>query len=145
MRNGYNLRPTMYNRHTEILIAMTYHSENKVLTARTLHAVMQNIRDITKLKKSQFWNQGGPAWQKIVCTVVLDGIDHCDRNTLDILATMGVFQEGIMKKSVDGRETVAHIVSAIFPVSYCPDDLEVIADPNSSNTPLNYVSRQIRI
>ena len=33
------------------------------------------------------------------------------RNTLDTLATIGVYQQGIMKKSVDGKETVAHIVS----------------------------------
>ncbi|KAJ5590268.1 Chitin synthase C [Penicillium hetheringtonii] len=111
MRNGYNLRPTMYNRHTELLIAITYRSENKVLTARTLHGVTQNIRDIVNLKKSEFWNQGGPAWQKIVVCLVFDGIDPCDKNTLDVLATIGVYQDGIMKRSVDEKETTAHIVT----------------------------------
>lgn len=101
----------MYNRHTELLIAITYYNEDKVLTARTVHGVMQNIRDIVTLKKSEFWNKGGPAWQKIACCLVFDGIDPCDKNTLDMLATMGVYQDGIMKRSVDGRETVAHIVS----------------------------------
>ncbi|KAJ5814509.1 hypothetical protein N7474_006286 [Penicillium riverlandense] len=109
LRNGYNLRPAMYNRHTELLIAVTYYNEDKVLTSRTLHGVMQNIRDIVNLKKSEFWNKGGPAWQKIVCCMVFDGIDPCDKNTLDVLATIGVYQDGIMKRSVDGRETVAHI------------------------------------
>ncbi|GLI80454.1 chitin synthase, class 3 [Penicillium ochrochloron] len=109
LRNGYNLRPAMYNRHTELLIAITYYNEDKVLTARTLHGVMQNIRDIVNLKKSEFWNKGGPAWQKIVVTLVFDGIDPCDKNTLDLLATVGIYQDGIMKRSVDGRETVAHI------------------------------------
>ncbi|KAJ5998312.1 hypothetical protein N7451_006122 [Penicillium sp. IBT 35674x] len=109
LRNGYNLRPAMYNRHTELLIAITYYNEDKVLTARTLHGVMQNIRDIVTLKKSEFWNKGGPAWQKIVVTLVFDGIDPCDKNTLDLLATVGIYQDGIMKRSVDGRETVAHI------------------------------------
>jgi chitin synthase len=99
----------MYNRHTELLIAITYYNEDKVLTARTLHGVMQNIRDIVNLKKSEFWNKGGPAWQKIVCSLVFDGIDPCDKNTLDMLATIGIYQDGIMKRSVDGRETVAHI------------------------------------
>lgn len=107
----------MYNRHTELLIAITYYNEDKVLTARTLHGVMQNIRDIVKLKKSEFWNKGGPAWQKIVCCLVFDGIDPCDKNTLDMLATVGIYQDGIMKRSVDGRETVSHIVC--FP--QCPD------------------------
>lgn len=111
LRNGYNLRPAMYNRHTELLIAITYYNEDKVLTARTLHGVMQNVRDIVNLKKSEFWNKGGPAWQKIVVSLVFDGIDPCDKNTLDVLATIGVYQDGVMKRDVDGRETVAHIVS----------------------------------
>jgi chitin synthase len=115
LRNGYNLRPSMYNRHTELLIAITYYNEDKVLTARTLHGVMQNVRDIVKLKKTEFWNRGGPAWQKIVVCLVFDGMDPCDKNTLDVLATIGVFQDGVMKQDVDGRETVAHIVC--FPIS----------------------------
>ena len=100
----------MFNRHTEILIAITYYNEDKVLTARTLHGVMQNIRDIVNLKKTQFWDKGGPAWQKIVVCLVFDGIGPCDKNTLDVLATVGIYQDGIMKHDVDGKETVAHIV-----------------------------------
>lgn len=109
LKNGYNLRPAMYNRHTELLIAITYYNEDKVLTARTLHGVMQNIRDIVNLKKSEFWNKGGPAWQKIVVCLVFDGIDPCDKGTLDLLATIGIYQDGVMKKDIDGKETVAHI------------------------------------
>jgi chitin synthase len=110
LHNGYNLRPAMYNRHTELLIAVTYYNEDKTLTARTLHGVMQNIRDIVNLKKSEFWNKGGPAWQKIVVCLVFDGIDPCDKETLDVLATVGIYQDGVMKRDVDGKETVAHIV-----------------------------------
>jgi chitin synthase len=109
LKNGFNLRPAMYNRHTELLIAVTYYNEDKTLTARTLHGVMQNIRDIVNLKKSDFWNVGGPAWQKIVVCLVFDGIDPCDKDTLDVLATIGIYQDGVMKKDVDGKETVAHI------------------------------------
>jgi chitin synthase len=101
----------MYNRRTELLIAITYYNEDKVLTSRTLHGVMQNIRDIVNLKKSEFWNKGGPAWQKIVVCLIFDGIDPCDKETLDVLATIGVYQDGVMRKDVDGKETVAHIVT----------------------------------
>jgi hypothetical protein len=114
LKNGYNLRPAMYNRHTEVLIAVTAYNEDKVLTARTLHGVMQNIRDIVNLKKSEFWNKGGPAWQKIVVCLVFDGIDPCDKGTLDILATIGIYQDGIMKRDIDGKETCAHIVGEIL-------------------------------
>jgi hypothetical protein len=141
----------MYNRHTELLIAITYYNEDKVLTARTLHGVMQNIRDIVNLKKSEFWNKGGPAWQKIVCSLVFDGIDPCDKNTLDLLATIGIYQDGIMKRSVDGRETVAHIVSSHSPLDspwrnllslhpgVFPVDRNPLTSP-SSNTPPNSLS-----
>lgn len=115
LKNGYSLRPAMYNRHTELFIAITYFCEDKRMLSRSLHSVMQNIRDIALLRKSEFWNEGGPAWQKIVVCLLFDGIEPCDKETLDVLATVGVYQDGIMKKDVDGRETVAHIVSAPVP------------------------------
>ena len=121
LKNGYNLRSSMYNRHTELLIAVTYYNEDKTLTARTLHGVMQNIRDIVNLKKSEFWNKGGPAWQKIVVCMVFDGIDPCDKGTLDLLATIGVYQDGIMKKDIDGKETVAHIFEYTTQLSVTPN------------------------
>ncbi|GLB04453.1 hypothetical protein AtubIFM57258_010419 [Aspergillus tubingensis] len=120
LRNGYNLRAAMFNRHTEILIAITYYNEDKVLTSRTLHGVMQNIRDIVNLKKTQFWDKGGPAWQKIVVCLVFDGIGPCDKNTLDVLATVGIYQDGIMKHDVDGKETVAHIFEYTTQLSITP-------------------------
>ncbi|KAL7939797.1 glycosyltransferase family 2 protein [Trichoderma chlorosporum] len=121
LKNGYDLRPRMYNRHTELLIAITYYNEDKVLLARTLHGVMQNIRDIVNLKKSTFWNKGGPAWQKIVVCFVFDGIDKADKNTLDVLATIGVYQDGVVKKDVDGKETVAHIFEYTSQLSVTPN------------------------
>ncbi|MCJ1475119.1 Chitin synthase, class 2 [Lambiella insularis] len=134
LKNGYNLRPAMYNRHTELLIAITYYNEDKVLTARTLHGVMQNIRDIVNLKKSQFWNKGGPAWQKIVVCLVFDGIDPCDKNTLDVLATIGVYQDGVMKRDIDGRETVAHIFEYTTQLSVTPDQQLVRPVDDSAST-----------
>ncbi|KAK4456463.1 glycosyltransferase [Cladorrhinum samala] len=121
LKNGYDLRPRMYNRHTELLIAITYYNEDKVLVARTLHGVMQNIRDIVNLKKSSFWNKGGPAWQKIVVCLVFDGIDKTDKSVLDVLATIGVFQDGVVKKDVDGNETVAHIFEYTTQLSVTPN------------------------
>jgi len=125
----------MYNRHTEVLIAVTAYNEDKVLTARTLHGVMQNIRDIVNLKKSEFWNKGGPAWQKIVVCLVFDGIDPCDKGTLDILATIGIYQDGIMKRDIDGKETTAHIVR--LPLTILE---ETLLTGHSSSTPRNFQS-----
>ncbi|RYP71077.1 hypothetical protein DL771_005011 [Monosporascus sp. 5C6A] len=121
LKNGYDLRPRMYNRHTELLIAITYYNEDKQLLARTLHGVMQNIRDIVNLKKSTFWNKGGPAWQKIVVCFVFDGIDKADKEVLDVLATVGVYQDGVVKKDVNGKETVAHIFEYTTQLSVTPN------------------------
>ncbi|VBB75132.1 Putative Glycosyltransferase Family 2 [Podospora comata] len=121
LKNGYDLRPRMYNRHTELLIAITYYNEDKVLLSRTLHGVMQNIRDIVNLKKSSFWNRGGPAWQKIVVCLVFDGIEKVDKNVLDVLATIGVYQDGVVKKDVDGNNTVAHIFEYTTQLSVTPN------------------------
>jgi chitin synthase len=111
--NGYTLRPKLYNRETEILIAVTSYNEDKTLYARTLHGVMLNIRDICKTKQSKYWKrsaeEGQPGWQKITVALVVDGLEPMDKSVLDILATVGVYQDGVMKKNVDGRETVAHI------------------------------------
>jgi chitin synthase len=134
LKNGYNLRPAMYNRHTELLIAITYYNEDKVLTARTLHGVMQNVRDIVNLKKSEFWNKGGPAWQKIVVALVFDGIDPCDKDTLDVLATVGIYQDGVMKKDVDGKETVAHIFEYTTQLSVTANQQLIRPHDDSSST-----------
>uniref|UniRef100_A0A060TH97 chitin synthase n=1 Tax=Blastobotrys adeninivorans TaxID=409370 RepID=A0A060TH97_BLAAD len=135
-KNGYTLRTSEYNRHTELLIAVTYYNEDKQLTARTLYGVMQNIRDICKMKKSQFWNKSGPAWQKIVVSLIMDGIDPCDKEVLDMLATIGIYQDGIMKKNIDGQETVAHIFEYTTQLCVTPNQQLVRpAENNSSSLP----------
>ncbi|WFD00403.1 chitin synthase [Malassezia yamatoensis] len=112
--NGWGLRTcTDYGRDTELLITLTYYNEDRKLLARTLYGVMQNIRDICRSRSSKYWRQtaedGRPAWQRIVVVLVYDGIDPCDKETLDVLATIGVYQDGIMKRKVDDTETVAHL------------------------------------
>ena len=111
--NGWNLRTRMYGRETELLIAVTSYNEDKTLYARTLHNIMLNIRDICKTKQSKYWRrsaeEGVPGWQKITVALIIDGLEPMDKTVLDILATVGVYQDGVMKKQVDGKDTVAHI------------------------------------
>jgi chitin synthase len=111
--NGWSLRTKMYQRQTEILIAVTSYNEDKTLYARTLHGVMLNIRDICKTKQSKYWKrsaeEGQPGWQKITVALIVDGLEPMDKSVLDVLATVGVYQDGVMKKQVDGKDTVAHI------------------------------------
>ena len=111
--NGWSLRTKMYNRETELLIAVTSYNEDKTLYSRTLHGVMLNIRDICKTKQSKYWRrsaeEGVPGWQRITVALIVDGLEPMDKTVLDLLATVGVYQDGVMKKQVDGKDTVAHI------------------------------------
>ncbi|KZW03728.1 glycosyltransferase family 2 protein [Exidia glandulosa HHB12029] len=122
--NGWTLRTSSYQRPTDLLIAVTSYNEDKVLYARTLHGVMLNIRDICKTKQSKYWRKsaddGVPPWQRITVALIIDGIEPMDKSVLDILATVGVYQDGIMKKQVDGKDTVAHIFEYTTQVSVDP-------------------------
>ena len=53
--------------------------------------------------------EGMPGWQRIVVTLIVDGLEPMDKSVLYILATVGVYQDGVMKQQVDGKDTVAHI------------------------------------
>ncbi|QRV76364.1 chitin synthase [Ceratobasidium sp. AG-Ba] len=124
IENGWSLRVPSYGRQTELLIAVTSYNEDKVLYARTLHGVMLNIRDICKTKQSKYWKrhaeEGTPAWQKITVALIVDGLEAMDKSVLDILATVGVYQDGVMKKEVDKKETVAHIFEYTTQLSIDP-------------------------
>jgi chitin synthase len=108
----------MYGRQTELLIAVTSYNEDKTLYARTLHGVMLNIRDICKTKQSKYWRrsaeEGVPGWQKITVALIVDGLEPMDKSVLDILATIGVYQDCVMKKQINGKATVAHIFEVPF-------------------------------
>lgn len=63
---------------------------------------MTNVRDIVKSKR-KFWKggEGGTGgWEQIVVTLVADGIDPLDKGTLDLLGTIGVYQDS---ESLDGN------------------------------------------
>lgn len=100
----------MWNRHTELLIGITYYNEDKQLFSQTLHSVFKNVREIGNLKKEQFRGKHGPAWKNIVVCILMDGIEDCDKSVLDILGTMGAYQD-VVKKDVNGKKPIAHIVS----------------------------------
>lgn len=135
--NGWSLRTKLYNRQTEILIAVTSYNEDKILYARTLHGVMLNIRDICKTKASKYWRrtaeEGNPGWQRITVALIVDGLDSMDKSVLDLLATVGVYQDGVMKKQVDGKDTVAHIFEYTTQLSVDATPQLVLPQANDPN------------
>ncbi|ORY64638.1 chitin synthase-domain-containing protein [Leucosporidium creatinivorum] len=143
LENGYSLRASTYGRQTDLLVCITAYNENKILLARTLHGLMLNIRDMVKGKFSEFRKQaegGGPeggrvgeAWKRIVVCLVFDGLAPADKASLDVLATIGLYQDGVMKKDVDGKETVAHIFEYTTQLSMSPKPALVEPHPNDPN------------
>ncbi|CAH7688751.1 class III chitin synthase [Phakopsora pachyrhizi] len=148
---GWTLRTENYNRKTELLVAFTYYNEDKILVARTLHGVMMNLRDMCKAKWSEFRRLSSrgdaeagstDAWKMISVVLVFDGIEPADKATLDVLATIGLYQDGVMKRDVDGKETQAHLFEYTTLLSVSPKPELIQPHPND---PANLVPVQMTL
>ena len=118
---GYKLRQNIGStaRETELFICVTMYNENEIDFTRTMHAVMKNISHFCSRSKSRTWGEHG--WQKIVVCVVSDGRQKIHPRTLDALAAMGVYQDGIAKNLVNQKEVQAHVYEYTTQVSLDSD------------------------
>ncbi|CAN9079296.1 unnamed protein product [Alternaria alternata] len=117
---GYKLRQNIGNqRETELFIAITMYNENEIDFTRTMHGVMQNISHFCSRMKSRTWGKDG--WQKIVVCIIADGRGKVHPRTLDAIAAMGCFQEGIAKNHVNQKEVTAHVYEYTTQVSLDSD------------------------
>ncbi|ANB12885.1 chitin synthase CHS2 [Sugiyamaella lignohabitans] len=119
--SGFTLRPAIYEREIQLCICVTMYNEDEESFTRTLHAVMKNIAHLCSRHKSRVWGKDG--WKKIVVSIVSDGRTKVNPRVLDVLAAMGVYQEGIAKNFVNGKEVKAHIFEYTTQVSL-DDDLK---------------------
>jgi chitin synthase len=94
-------------RHTELFIVITMYNEEDELFARTLIGVIKNIEYMNSRNSSKTW--GKEAWKKIVVCVVSDGRAKINPRTRAVLAALGVYQDGIAKQQVNGKDVTAHI------------------------------------
>jgi chitin synthase len=118
---GYKLRQNIGStaRETELFICITMYNENEIDFTRTMHAVMKNIAHFCGRSKSRTWGEHG--WQKIVVCIVSDGRQKVHPRTLDALAAMGVYQDGIAKNLVNQKEVQAHVYEYTTQVSLDSD------------------------
>ena len=107
VKDGYTLRPALFGRETQLFIVVTMYNENEILFTRTMHGIMRNIAHLCSRSKSRVWGKDG--WQKVVVCIVADGRREIHPRVLDVLAAMGVYQDGIAKNLVNGKEVKAHI------------------------------------
>lgn len=118
---GYKLRQNIgrTTRETELFICVTMYNENEQDFTRTMHAVMRNLAHFCSRKRSRTWGKDG--WEKIVVCIVSDGRQKVHPRTLDALAALGVYQDGIAKNLVNSRPVTAHVYEYTTQVSLDPD------------------------
>lgn len=118
---GYKLRQNLgrTQRETELFICITMYNENEIDFTRTMHGVMKNIAHFCSRTKSRIWGKDG--WEKIVVCIISDGRAKVHPRTLNALAALGVYQDGIAKNSVNQREVTAHVYEYTTQVSLDPD------------------------
>ncbi|KIY46301.1 chitin synthase [Fistulina hepatica ATCC 64428] len=132
LRSRYSLRQYLWGRQTELFIVMTMYNEDEVLFTKTMNAVLKNVAHLCGRTRSKTWGPEG--WKKVVVCVVSDGRSKVNKRTLHVLSLMGVYQDGIAKDSVGGKDVTAHIfeytssvvVSASGEVSHGPCPVQIL-------------------
>lgn len=121
VERGYVLRQNLdaNPRETELFICVTMYNEDEIHFTRTIHGIMRNIAHFCSRTKSRVWGKDG--WQKIVVCIVSDGRKKVHPRVLDALAAMGVYQDGIAKNLVNGRQVTAHVYEYTTQVSLDAD------------------------
>lgn len=120
-QRGYKLRQQIGTtmRETELFICVTMYNEDEICFTRTMHGVMRNISHLCSRSKSRTWGKDG--WKKIVVCVIADGRKKVHPRTLNALAALGVYQEGIAKNVVNQKQVNAHVYEYTTQVSLDSD------------------------
>lgn len=121
IHKGYKLRQQIGStmRETELFICITMYNEDEINFTRTMHGVMRNISHLCSRSKSRTWGRDG--WKKIVVCIIADGRKKVHPRTLNALAALGVYQEGIAKNVVNQKQVTAHVYEYTTQVSLDPD------------------------
>ncbi|KAF9923799.1 Chitin synthase, class 1 [Linnemannia zychae] len=75
------------------------------------------------------------SWEKVVVCIVSDGRKKCDPQVYNYLAAMGVYQEGIAKREVNGKEVQAHIYEYTTQVTIDPK-MKIVESKESDYVPV---------
>ncbi|KAJ1560430.1 Chitin synthase, class 1, partial [Nowakowskiella sp. JEL0078] len=130
----FSLRPADAKRVTEIFVVITMYNENELLFIKTWKTVIKNIAYICGKRKSVIWGPDG--WTKIVVCIVSDGRAKIHEKTLAVLGILGVYQDGIIRTSVNKEEVSAHVFEFTTQVSL---DLDVNSIGQESTIPIQTI------
>lgn len=77
-----------------------------------MNGVMKNVSHLCSRNRSKTWGANG--WKKVVVCIVSDGRTKINQRTLSVLSAMGIYQDGLAKNVVEGKEVTAHIYEVHF-------------------------------
>ncbi|KAG0314047.1 Chitin synthase, class 1 [Dissophora globulifera] len=130
---NYTLRPAMWNRETELFIVVTMYNEDANLFAETMHGIIKNIRHLVSRTNSKTWGEG--SWEKVVVCIVADGRKKCNEMVYSYLSAMGVYQEGVAKREVNGKPVEAHVYEYTTQVTIDPN-MKIVESKTSDYAPV---------
>lgn len=109
----FTLRSSLFARPRtiEIMIVVTIYNEDDILFARTLREVLANIKYLTSRGDST-WDKS--SWKKVVVCIISDGRNKINPRTRALLTLLGAYQEGTAKRSVEGKDVLAHLYEVCF-------------------------------
>ncbi|KAG4293515.1 hypothetical protein FPRO06_00100 [Fusarium proliferatum] len=97
-------------RYAEILVGITVYNEPKHLLRRTLQSIVQNLWYLNIRPNSKTWGKG--SWTRVVVCVLIDGVESVDPGVLDVLTSIGLYQNGLCRKTTEqGEEVTGHLAS----------------------------------
>ncbi|QYS93561.1 Chitin synthase [Trichoderma simmonsii] len=101
---GFTLRQTLFAspRRTKIMINVYMYNEDDILFTETMERVFNNVQYLCKQ-----W--GEQSWKNIVVCILSAGRYNIDPQTKALLSCMGIYQESIARRQVNGRDVVAHL------------------------------------
>ncbi|KAJ3276121.1 Chitin synthase, class 2 [Terramyces sp. JEL0728] len=104
---GYTLRQSDAGYTTEIFIVVTMYNEDQNLFLKTWKSLQKNIHYLCSKRNSKVWGANG--WQKIVVCIVSDGRAKINSKTLAVLGLLGVYQDGLIKTSIEDKPVAGHL------------------------------------
>ncbi|KAH6599494.1 hypothetical protein BASA50_003005 [Batrachochytrium salamandrivorans] len=129
---GYYLRQGEEDRSTEIFIVVTMYNEDETLFLKTWKSLRRNINHLCRKTNSDVWGPEG--WKKVVICIVSDGRSKINQKTLATLGVLGVYQEGLIKTSINDQEVSAHVFEYTSCVTF--DNQINIKKSDISNVPV---------
>ncbi|EHK23187.1 glycosyltransferase family 2 protein [Trichoderma virens Gv29-8] len=128
---GFTLRQALFAspRRIKIMINVYMYNEDDIIFAKTMMSVFNNIQYLCK--------QWGPqSWKNVVVCILSAGRYNIDPQTKALLSCMGIYQEGIARRQVNGRNVVAHLYEHTTQVGLHISGNRVHITPKQSKFPI---------